>query len=231
MLPRTCKVALLNIGKPVPVLCADGSSFTSSIAGRRPVDHPVRLEPEGFVGDACAGRMHHGEYMRVNAFCLAHYPAMEEFAGRQLPRPAMGENLSLEGVTDADIRVGDVLRSPGGAVMHVTQPREPCSNVPRFLGVPGMLKWLVAQPLTGFYLRVLTAGDVAPGDELEFIEHGPAEWTIERLNKAMYQEIADAEQVARLLELAPLSPRWKASLAKLAERQQANAPHGTQTPS
>jgi MOSC domain-containing protein YiiM len=175
--------------------------------------------------------MHHGEYMRVNAFCMAHYAAMEEFAGRQLPRPAMGENLSLDGVTDADIRVGDVLRSPGGALMHVTQPREPCSNVPRFLGVPGMLKWLVAQPITGFYLRVLTPGDVAPGDELEFVEHGPAKWTIERLNKAMYQEIADAEQVTHLQGLTPLSPRWKASLEKQADRHQANAARRTQTPS
>jgi MOSC domain-containing protein YiiM len=220
MVPESCCVALLSVGRPQPILGPNGDRFTSSI-GRRPVDRPVRLLFEGLEGDACAYAGHHGEYMRVNAFCAAHYGAAEAFAGKALPRPGFGENLTLEGLTEADVRVGDVLRAGGAAMMQVTQPREPCANVPRFLGVPDMMKWMLAEPATGFYLRVVEPGAIAPGDTLHFEAHGPAEWTITRLNRALYHDAEDFETIERLLELPELSPRWKESLRQHTERRRA----------
>jgi ferredoxin-NADP reductase/MOSC domain-containing protein YiiM len=76
-----------------------------------------------------------------------------------------GENLMLRGFHEHSLRVGDRLCIGPTALFEVSSPRIPCFKLSWRLGQPdGFLKRLVDSGLTGFYLRVLRAGVVSPGD-------------------------------------------------------------------
>jgi len=86
---------------------------------------------------------------------------------------ALGENLTTRGIDIASLRIGDQLRA-GGALLEITQPRGPCSN----LDVYGeTLKRVIYDQrvreldhtsprwgMSGFYASVLEPGPVGPGD-------------------------------------------------------------------
>lgn len=202
----------------------DGEPFISSI-GRTPVTGPVMLTVAGFEGDACQYRGHHGANMAVNVFCDEHYAWFEEQAGRPMPRPAFGENLTLGGYTEEDARIGDRLRL-GQALVEVTQPREPCSNVAMFNGLPRIVKWMAQSGRTGFYLRVLEPGPVAPNAQLALVERGDAQWTVARLNRAMFGAELDIEATYAQLALHPrLSENWlKSWRGQLDRRRRKSSP-------
>lgn len=229
MSPAAIRIVSLNTGMPKPMLAPDGTTWTSSI-DRRPATGPVRLTEAGLAGDACAWSGHHGNSMALNVFPTELYPLFEEYAGRVLRRPSFGENLTLEGLPDKEARIGDVLRA-GDVVLEVSQPREPCGNLVRYLGLPGIVKWMRDNLLSGYYLRVLQGGTLEPGQELELTERGEERWTIEALNEAMYRRLDDAELVAQLEALPALSPNWRKSLRKQHDKSiERNARKGASTP-
>lgn len=199
----------------------DGEPFISSI-GRTGVERPIALAIEGFEGDACQYRGHHGLNMAINAFADEHYAWFGEQAGRPLPRPAFGENLTLAGYTEEEARIGDRL-SLGSALVEVTQPREPCSNVALFHKLPRIVKWMASTGRTGYYLRVIEAGVVDPASPIEMVERGDAEWTIARLNRAMFGGDPQPEQTyARLTHHPRLSENWLRSWRKQLDRRRAH---------
>jgi len=217
MPPAAPRIVSLNVGMPRLLVGKDGQTYESSI-GRKPVDAPVRLTGDGFVGDACKYPGHGGENMRVNVFCVEAYALLEEAAGVALARPAFGENFTLEGWTEDQACVGDTFRA-GTAVVQVSQPREPCGNVVRNTGLAGIVKVMERTGLTGYYLRVIEPGDIAPGDRLDMIARGEEAWTIRRLNEVMFQHGADAALLDELDAVSPLSANWKRSLRLRCEKK------------
>ena len=65
-----------------------------------------------------------------------------------------GENLTVEGMPDDEVCVGDRYRI-GDAVFEVTRPRVTCYKVGLRLGKPRMPALLYSHGRPGFYLRVL----------------------------------------------------------------------------
>ena len=203
---------------PRVLIDQNGREYESSIA-RQPVAGPVELTAEGFAGDGCSYKGHAGPNMKVNAFPEESYRILEARAGQTLPVPGFGENLSLGvGYGDGEARIGDMARL-GTAVLQVSQPREPCGNVTRFLGLTKVLRWMAEESVSGFYFRVLESGTVAPGDRLEVIERGADErWTIMALNRMMAGREGDEATIAELLDCAALSENWKKSFKKQRSR-------------
>jgi MOSC domain-containing protein YiiM len=176
----------------------------------------------GFDGDACNWSGHHGEAMAVNVFASEHYGTFEELGGKTLPRPAFGENLTLSGYTDAQAHVGDVVRI-GGALLQVSQPREPCGNLVRFLGLPRIIRWMEERRETGFYFRVLEPGLVAPDSTIHIEERGDPDWTIFGLSDLMYGGRCTEVQLGLVQTIPTLSSNWKSSLIRRARRAQPQA--------
>jgi len=219
MTARNPRIVSLNIGEPRHLgTKADGSPFISSIA-RRPVPGPLPLGLGGFERDACNWSGHHGLDMAVNVFAVEDYPYFEELGGKTLPRPAFGENLTLEGYRDEVARVGDILRV-GTALLQVSQPRIPCGNVSRYLGLPRILRWMEEGRRTGFYLRVVEPGEVAAESPVEMIQQGDSPWTIAALTGLMFSKEREEGGVGEALELEALSREWKSSLVRLTRRTQ-----------
>lgn len=136
---------------------------------KQPVHHRLALGPEGFAGDVQADRrVHGGPEKAVHLYPAAHYARLAERfpeAAGQLAAGSMGENLSTADLDESGVRVGDIWRL-GGARLQVCQPRTPCWKIDERFGCDGMAAFVAERHLTGWYWRVLTPGEVAPGDEL-----------------------------------------------------------------
>jgi ferredoxin-NADP reductase/MOSC domain-containing protein YiiM len=103
-----------------------------------------------------------------------------------------GENLMLFGLNEHSLRVGDRLSIGPTALFEVTSPRIPCFKLSWRLGQPeSFLKRLVDSGLTGFYLRVLRAGEVGPGDAVTFTSTNEHSIGVAALSQLLSDESAD----------------------------------------
>ncbi|BBL79533.1 hypothetical protein RxyAA322_13870 [Rubrobacter xylanophilus] len=124
-----------------------------------PVTGAVWLGWEGFAGDEQADRENHGGPEKAALVCPAeHYVRWREMLGREIGPAAFGENLSTRSLTEEEeVCVGDVCRL-GGAVVQVSQPRQPCYKPAWRFGVRDLAALTLRSGMTGFCLRVLEEG-------------------------------------------------------------------------
>lgn len=198
----------LLIGKSAPLA---GSDHHSGIA-KSPASAPLMLEPDGFTGDEQADRrVHGGPEKAVHHYPREHYPAWRDEMGAHplLDAPgAFGENISTTGLTEENVAVGDMFRL-GGALVQVSQGRQPCWKLNHRFGVPDMARRVQSSGRTGWYYRVLEPGSVAPGDKLSLVERPAPGWTIHRLWHVMYVDRMNLDDLSRMASLDVLAEGWK----------------------
>jgi MOSC domain-containing protein YiiM len=71
------------------------------------------------------GQIRGGLDQAVYAFPAVHFDRLGQLAGSSVGPGFMGENLTVSGVTEHDVRIGDVW-AWGPARLQVTAPRGPC---------------------------------------------------------------------------------------------------------
>ena len=98
-------------------------------------------------------------------------------------------------------------------------PTERCRNPGRVHELPQLLKWMIEELRTGFYLKVLEPGTITPGDRCVLEERGQDRFTVRALSHAMYRDVANRELVAELQQLEALAPEWKERLSLLHARR------------
>ncbi len=179
---------------------------------KQPLAGRVEVDRYGIVGDE-----HTGDGPDLDrAVCfhpLAHYRFWAAYFRRDIPIGFFGENLTLDGLVDEDVCVGDVIRC-GSVVFEITQPRTPCFKQARKLGVPDFVKLILQTGKPGFLARVLQIGEIAVGDAFELIERPHPEANLVFVQRAKY---ADDPAVARELALlAPLAHDWRAKFVERA---------------
>jgi len=176
---------------PVRPLEVEGGTTVPSGILKRSVEGTLRVEALGLEGDAQADLAVHGGRSRaVYAYPHEHYPFWETVRaqmgaaawGEKLPFGALGENLTLSGVVEHQVWIGDLLRFPD-CVLAVSAPRFPCHKLGAALGFKHAAKAMVAQRWCGFYLAVRVPGTLAAGQTFE-IEPGPREVGIDELFRA-----------------------------------------------
>lgn len=154
----------------------DGRSVMTAI-GKRPVHGAVEVRPLGLEGDEQADPSVHGGLAKaVYAYPLEHYPVWQTLraqagaAGWDTPLPpgAMGENLSLRGLLEQQVWVGDELRFRDCALV-VTEPRFPCFKFNAAMGFNKAVKMMAQSGYCGFYLAVKTPGTLSAGERFELV--------------------------------------------------------------
>jgi hypothetical protein len=95
----------------------------------------------------------------------------DELPGRELPWGAFGENLTIEGLLEDDVRIGDRLQV-GSAELVVTRPRKPCYKLAIRLAQKDMVARFRASGRSGFYLSIAREGELRAGDAITRIERG-----------------------------------------------------------
>ncbi len=170
--PRVTVVSV-NVGR-ASELTWRGRTVRTGI-GKEPQSVAVRVEALGLEGDVQVDRRVHGGTMKaVYAYPGEHYERWAAELGVSpdaLPPGAFGENLTLEGILEDDIRPGDELVCEGrdGLRLAVTEPRYPCSTLSARFQRADLPRLFVRAARPGFYLRVVTPGRIGAGDTLELV--------------------------------------------------------------
>ena len=220
------RIVSLQVGLPRTTRTADGREWRTAIV-KAPADGRVRLGPENLDGDFQANRKHHGGPDKaVCGYSAEHYPGWRRLLGIDLPFGAFGENVTVEGMTEDAVCIGDVFATaPAGAgvLVQVSQPRQPCANISKRWDRPDLPRRMEESGRTGFYLRVVRQGDLAAGDALVLAERPHPGWTLERCNALMYGDGissgTEREEIAALRALDALSAEWKRILGRKLQRR------------
>ena len=96
-----------------------------------------------------------------------------------------GENLTIEGLDEFKVRVGDIYRI-GEALVQVSQPREPCYKLGIRFGTQKILKEFIAHNHPGTYVKILEEGTVKTGDGVVLIERSSNSLTVQQFFELMF---------------------------------------------
>lgn len=177
---------------------------------------PVRVGTLGLAGDQQADTANHGgPEMALLMYADSHYPSWRALAGLEAMGPGgFGENLTVSDVDETRLCVGDVLEV-GGARLQIASPRGPCADISRRWNAEWLLKRVLAQRRTGWYLRVQTEGPVTHGDDVRLASRPHPGWTVDRVLRLRYEPPRSPADLAEAAALAGLAPEWRARFAKL----------------
>ncbi len=164
----------------------------ASAINKQPVAGTVAVALLGLAGDEQADPTVHGGLAKaVYAYPVEHYAFWEQQRAAALKREealpfgAMGENLTLSGLLENEVWVGDILEI-GSVVLEVSEPRRPCYKFAARMGFSHAIKMMVQSGHTGFYLRVLQPGVLQQGDAVRLVA-GPRRVSITQVNQQRYK--------------------------------------------
>lgn len=186
---RRIIVSSVNVGR-ARAIEVGGCRILSAI-GKRPAAGAVAVHATGLDGDEQADPTVHGGLAKaVYAYPSEHYGFWQTVRaqarvapwGEALAPGAMGENLALAGLLEAELWIGDRLRLPG-CVLAVSEPRLPCFKFNAVMGFAQASTLMVQSGYCGFYLAVVEPGVVTAGDAVELIA-GPREVGLRELFRA-----------------------------------------------
>jgi hypothetical protein len=127
---------------------------------------------------------------------------------------AFGENLTVDGLPDDEVCIGDRYRI-GEAEFEVTQPRVTCYRVGLRLGEPELPALLVSHHRPGFYMRVITEGRIHAGDQIVKTRTGPGALSVADADALLYLPGRDRAKLRVALQIPALSPGWQDSFRDL----------------
>ena len=214
VLGTTIEIVSVNVATPAVLLARPAGDIVSGI-DKRPVAGPaLRLTEINLEGDGQAdtkesrfgGQVHGGPDQAVYAFPAEHYARFAATLGREVAPGFVGENLTVRGATEADVRIGDVWQW-GEARLQVTGPRSPCYKLGIRMGRQALRRWVREEGLVGWYLRVLRPGTVPTAGRIVVAERHPAGVTVLEVHRALDGGGRGPEHLQHLAPLAEKARR------------------------
>lgn len=186
-----------NLGKPTEISW-NGKLITTGIY-KSPLDTPLLLETENVSGDTIGDpKVHGGIYKACYLFSAEQYPYWKEkYPHLEWNWGMFGENLTVKGLDESQIRVGNIYRL-GTALVQITQPREPCFKLGLKFGTQEILKQFIDHGWPGTYVRILEVGKVSSGDTMDLVEESNNPLTTQQFYRLLY----DKEKDQSILKLA-----------------------------
>ena len=172
----------ISSGKVVPLFGnhhPDYKSVASAIV-KTPVSDlqtptPIEITKLGVRGDEQADlSLHGGLEKAIYVYPAEHYAFWNTLLTREtkqvveLQYGAFGENFTIEGLLEAEVFVGDLMRI-GGLEFSVVKLREPCFKFNARMKYKGAAKAMLQSGFSGWYLRVNQTGQLAAGAAITVI--------------------------------------------------------------
>ncbi|GAB6430302.1 MOSC domain-containing protein [Bacillus luti] len=209
---RVYEVLSLNIGLPKEVMY--GGKLIQTGINKVETKEPIYLSFLKFKGDGQADLVHHGGVDKaVCVYSGDHYGYWEKELNQDLVYGAFGENITVSGLREEDVCIGDTFKL-GEAIVQVTQPRQPCFKLAKKYNVPKLPLYFQETGYTGFYFRVLKEGWVSHVDTLKWLDSDPKGVTVAFANHIMHKEKRNVEGLNRILEVEALSTSWRKTFEK-----------------
>ncbi len=200
----------VNLGTPQPL---PGRKYKTGIY-KEPAGVAVMVDAYGLAGDAVLDTKHHGGLdQAVYCYCQSDYDWWVEELGQPMAPGTFGENLTLSGLSNADVCIGDRFDN-GELSLEVTSARIPCNTLAARMGDPGFVKRFHKANRSGFYCRVLKPGLLRAGDTLDRIPFSGERVTVAETMQTYPYERLDLATVARYLAV-PFHRKLAARLHEL----------------
>ena len=204
---KLCSARTILIGKATPYT----RPGTCSAIHKRPQVGKLQVDLNGIMGDEHGDtRVHGGPDKAIHHYPYDHYHYwLSVYGDHPLLEAAgaFGENISSEGLTEADVCLGDVV-SFGSTVLQITQTRQPCWKMNDRLGDRAVAKQMQDTGRVGWYYRVLQEGTIEAGDDIRLIDRPHPEWPLQRILKVLYHDTMNVEALKELQQLS-LPPSWQ----------------------
>ena len=202
------KIISINVGLPREVF-HQGKLIRTGIF-KVPVEGKVRVDALNLVGDRQADLTVHGGLSKaIYVYPAEHYDFWRnELPGVEFPWGSFGENLSVEGLLEKDLNVGDRL-SVGSVELIVTEPRLPCYKLALKFNRDDMVKRFLKSRRTGFYCAVLREGEIEAGDQIQILSRDEARVTIADITRLYAFDKQDLAGIRRAAELKALPDSWR----------------------
>jgi ferredoxin-NADP reductase/MOSC domain-containing protein YiiM/ferredoxin len=213
----------VNVGLPRDVAW-QGKTVHTGI-WKEPVHGPVMARRLNIDGDGQGDLQGHGgEQRAVLVYQIESYRHWGQHFGRHDFRSGeFGENLTVDGLADDEVCVGDRYRI-GEAEFEVTQPRVTCYRVGMRLGEPEMPALLVSHHRPGFYMRVLREGHIQASDQIIKTRTGPHALSVTDIDALLYLPGRDTAKLRQAARIPALSPGWQQSFRELIDAADRGGP-------
>ncbi|APE07243.1 MAG: MOSC domain-containing protein [Alteromonas sp.] len=127
---------------------------------------------------------------------------------------SIGENLSVEGMDDATVFIGDIWQF-GNVQLQVSAPRAPCNKISQRYGISNLDRFVGERGITGWYYRVLEPGIIYPGDAVNLVERSSNTVSVHELMQCAHKK-TDKTLAAKLSALPILDDEWRLKCEKIA---------------
>jgi MOSC domain-containing protein YiiM len=172
------------------------------------------LRFDGFEGDGVADRRHHGGADRTaSVYPAGHYAWWNSVHGHELLFGAFSENLTVEGVREDEICIGDIIRI-GAALAQVTLPRDPCPTIDQITEIPSLHLLARESGKCGFHMRTLEEGLVRAGDFFELVERNSTGITVASVLDLYHGRSADRVLQQKLRNMPEFAEEGKRELTR-----------------
>ncbi len=182
------KLLSINTAKASPLVTGQG--IVMSAIGKSPRVGTVGVKRLGMEGDEQADLSVHGGLEKaVYLYPYEHYPVWQTLRSQSgksskedmtpLPFGQFGENLTIEGLLEKDVYVGDRLVFKD-CTLIITEPRIPCYKFNIRMGFSHAAKMMVQSGYSGFYAAVLHEGSLTANESFT-VQPGPREVSITEL--------------------------------------------------
>jgi MOSC domain-containing protein YiiM len=186
MSARTLTVCSVNVGR-VREVAVHGRKVRTAFF-KAPVSGEVEVTPLGLRGDEQADTVRHGGLSKaLYAYPREHHAFWQTVRAQArvslwdepLSPGALGENLTLQGLLENQVWIGDVLRFPH-CTLAVSEPRLPCGRLNLAMGFEQASQLMAQSGWCGFYLAVREPGRIEAGQGFELVA-GPREVSVGEL--------------------------------------------------
>ena len=197
------QVISVNVGLPREVIWKGKPVLTGIF--KKPVEGRIQMRSLNLDGDRQADlTVHGGVEKAIYAYPAEHYAYWrQQQPDEEFPWGAFGENLTVEGLSETTVNIGDRFRV-GSAEVMVTQPRFPCFKLNLKFGRDDMVKQFLDSRLSGIYFSVVKEGEVGSGDVIELIHRDEHDVTVADIVRIYVRE-ADEALVRRALQVPALA--------------------------
>lgn len=208
-----------NIGQPATFEW-HGQTIQTGII-KHQVNVPVLLEKEDVVNDHVLDRRFHGGQDKAcYLYSADHYPFWKsKYPDLDWQWGMFGENLTVRGLSEADIHIGDIFQV-GEAVVQVSQPRQPCFKLGIRFDNQKVVDDFWELPYPGVYVRVLQAGKVKAGDELFLVSSNPESLSVSQIFSIFRLNRTDMKLITKALEEEFLAESCLRDIRKILEFNQ-----------
>ena len=212
------KVVSVNVSLPIEI--EHKGKLVKTGIFKKPINGPVSVLKENLAGDSQADFVNHGgKDKAVYAYSYENYVHWQEVLGReQMASGQFGENLTVSGLDESIVYVGDHLRF-GDSLMVVTQPRVPCYKLGIRFDNSEMPRLFSESARTGFYMRVLDEGTVEAGDRIDIVRRTDGAILVKELFKALFRpRTKESDRTLRqALKVPELSAEWQQKIERRLE--------------